>query len=93
MTVNLPIRSIGRGSFPVPPDRNLQRSDSGLTGRQMLYRLIAMRMLMTNAAILSPHSERIAGPDLEAGGQSWRDSPRDLEFAPDAGTSNRDGLA
>ena len=26
MTVNLPIRSIGRGSFPVPPDRNPQRS-------------------------------------------------------------------
>ena len=54
MTVNLPIRSIGRGSFPVPPDRNHERSDSGLTGRQGLYRLIAMLMLMPNAAILSP---------------------------------------
>ena len=64
MTVNPPIRSIGRGSFPVPPDRSLQRSDSGLTGRQRLYRLIAMRMLMTNAAILSPHSDPLAGPEL-----------------------------
>jgi len=54
MTVNLPIRSIGPGSFPFPPDRNLRRSESGRTGRQMLYRLIPMRMLMTNAAILSP---------------------------------------
>jgi len=54
MIENLPIRSIGRGSFPIPPDRNAERSDSGVTGRQILYRLVPMRMLMTNAAILSP---------------------------------------
>ena len=54
MIVTLPIRSIGRGSFPVPPDRNAQRGHSGLRGRRSLYRLIPVRMLMTNAAILSP---------------------------------------
>ena len=54
MIVTLPIRSIGRGSFPVLPDRNAQRGHSGLRGRRRLYRLIPVRMLMTNAAILSP---------------------------------------
>ena len=46
--------------FPIPPDRNLRRSDSGLTGRQMVYRLIPMRMLMTNEAILSPQLDSLA---------------------------------
>ena len=64
MIVTLPIRSIGRGSFPVPPDRNAQRGHSGLRGRRRLYRLIPVRMLMTNAAILSPHSDPLAGPEL-----------------------------
>ena len=54
MIVTLPIRSIGCGSFPVPPDRNAKRGHSGLRGRRSLYRLIPVRMLMTNAAILSP---------------------------------------
>jgi hypothetical protein len=52
MIVNLPIRSIGRGSFPFPPDRNPERRDSGRTGRHLDYRLVRMGMLMTNLPIL-----------------------------------------
>jgi hypothetical protein len=52
ITVNLPIRSIGRGSLPILPDRNRQRCDSGPIGCHMLYRLVPLRALMTNAAIV-----------------------------------------